>query len=199
MALAFNVISLLFCIKILAVSSWKASCPPWWEHPAQTLHLPHPTDCGQFLTCVPGGAVPQRCPAGLHWNDRRKVCDWPWIAGCDVRPVGCSFGQLLPHVDCDKYYLCLDNSRKVVLYCPESLHFNADSKKCVHPWFAGCGGWTPPSPTTLPPITALPFKTTLEPTTSIWQGTDPAATPDETSKFPSTNEVPTSSVTVNPA
>ncbi|KAL1400239.1 hypothetical protein pipiens_007605 [Culex pipiens pipiens] len=113
-------------------SAWESACPPWWEQPLQPTFLPHPTDCSKYLTCVSGETVAKSCPNGLHWNNLRKICDLPWVASCNPRPVDCSFGQLLPHVDCDKYYLCLDNSRKVVLYCPQYLHFNERSKKCVY-------------------------------------------------------------------
>ncbi|KAL1404102.1 hypothetical protein pipiens_005458 [Culex pipiens pipiens] len=113
-------------------SAWESACPPWWEQPLQSTFLPHPTDCSKYLTCVSGETVAKSCPNGLHWNNLRKICDLPWVASCNPRPVDCSFGQLLPHVDCDKYYLCLDNSRKVVLYCPQFLHFNERSKKCVY-------------------------------------------------------------------
>uniref|UniRef100_T1E2L2 Putative mucin-like peritrophin n=1 Tax=Psorophora albipes TaxID=869069 RepID=T1E2L2_9DIPT len=58
-------------------------CP---ENPSYTVHLPHPTDCGKFLTCVWGNTMPQNCPPGLHWNDRLKVCDWPGNANCSRHP-----------------------------------------------------------------------------------------------------------------
>lgn len=201
MALSPKLILLSFCVKILTASAWESACPPWWEQPLQPTFLPHPTDCSKYLTCVSGETVAKSCPNGLHWNNLRKICDLPWVASCNPRPVDCSFGQLLPHVDCDKYYLCLENSRKVVLYCPQFLHFNERSKKCVYWWYAGCGGWTPPAPTTLPPTTAPHPTTTQRPTTvaptsttlttsaptTDWPGTTTSEAPVETSTVPRTS------------
>ncbi len=30
----------------------------------------------------------QNCPAGLHFNDQSKICDWPEAAGCRRGPGG---------------------------------------------------------------------------------------------------------------
>lgn len=49
---------------------------------------PNPDDCDSFIQCTvnPGGVtgtpVVMPCPAGLHWNDRGKICDYPANADC---------------------------------------------------------------------------------------------------------------------
>uniref|UniRef100_T1DJ03 Putative salivary mucin n=1 Tax=Psorophora albipes TaxID=869069 RepID=T1DJ03_9DIPT len=76
----YSLLSLIFVFP--EVFGKDPRCP---ENPSYTVLLPHPTDCGKFLTCVWGKTVEQVCPAGLHWNDRLKVCDWPANAGCSRR------------------------------------------------------------------------------------------------------------------
>jgi hypothetical protein len=43
--------------------------------------FPHP-DCTKFYICVWDEPFVMDCPAGLHWNDKIKSCDWPQNAGC---------------------------------------------------------------------------------------------------------------------
>nr|XP_019932151.2 chymotrypsin-C-like [Aedes albopictus] len=52
---------------------------------ATAVHHPHP-DCTKFYTCKERTNIICQfdCPAGLHFNRNKKVCDWPWSAGCDV-------------------------------------------------------------------------------------------------------------------
>ena len=47
-----------------------------------TVLLPHPTDCSKFFSCSNGNPIELDCPAGLHFNDELKVCDWPQNANC---------------------------------------------------------------------------------------------------------------------
>ncbi len=49
--------------------------------PAPNGRFPHP-DCTQFYVCVSDEPIAMDCPAGLHWNDEIKSCDWPQNAGC---------------------------------------------------------------------------------------------------------------------
>ncbi|XP_077286393.1 uncharacterized protein LOC143911392 [Arctopsyche grandis] len=57
---------------------------------AQTLPddrlLVHPDDCELFYYCVTETLAPicRDCPAGLHFNPVKKVCDHPSVAGCKV-------------------------------------------------------------------------------------------------------------------
>ena len=43
---------------------------------------PH-ADCSKFWHCSNGIPYEKDCPAGLHWNDRRKECDWPEDSLCE--------------------------------------------------------------------------------------------------------------------
>jgi hypothetical protein len=44
---------------------------------------PNPETCEGFCYCTHGRSVWTNCPSGLHFNPNKKVCDWPWDAGCD--------------------------------------------------------------------------------------------------------------------
>ncbi|XP_068081284.1 uncharacterized protein [Anabrus simplex] len=64
-------------------------CPTRGKCPAvdpldHTVHLPHLTDCGLFCRCDHGVPKLDRCPAGLHFNPKLQVCDWPDAAGCVI-------------------------------------------------------------------------------------------------------------------
>lgn len=53
------------------------------------VHLAH-RDCKKFYTCKERSNVICEfdCPAGLHFNRNKNVCDWPWSAGCDPSSSG---------------------------------------------------------------------------------------------------------------
>jgi len=42
----------------------------------------NPSDCGSFYQCVWGNPVLQRCPAGLHFDNRHRVCNYAHAVGC---------------------------------------------------------------------------------------------------------------------
>ncbi|XKL60517.1 hypothetical protein PGB90_007574 [Kerria lacca] len=43
----------------------------------------HPTDCTKYLTCSFGVYLQEQpCAVGLHFNEKRSVCDWPENAEC---------------------------------------------------------------------------------------------------------------------
>jgi len=52
-----------------------------------TVLIKHPTDCSSFFSCSNGVPIEEHCPAGLHFNDRLKVCDWPGNAKCVPRKL----------------------------------------------------------------------------------------------------------------
>ncbi|XP_053686231.1 keratin-associated protein 10-3-like [Sabethes cyaneus] len=56
--------------------------------------------CTKFYKCETGRACEMDCPAGLHFNVNRQVCDWPWFACCDpsmeCRPNPCDNGFCPP-------------------------------------------------------------------------------------------------------
>ena len=41
--------------------------------------------CDQYYLCSNGGKMIQTCGPGLHWNNEKKLCDWPKEARCEVR------------------------------------------------------------------------------------------------------------------
>lgn len=57
------------------------------------LYEAHSSDCTKFLQCANGMFVEQPCPAGLHWNNVAKSCDWPSSAGCQEN------NQQIPNID----------------------------------------------------------------------------------------------------
>ncbi|KAJ3659894.1 hypothetical protein Zmor_011556 [Zophobas morio] len=48
---------------------------------AQPTYIPH-DDCTKFYECSNGEPYLFDCPAGLHFNPDKNVCDWPQDAGC---------------------------------------------------------------------------------------------------------------------
>ncbi|XP_049964359.1 probable chitinase 10 [Schistocerca serialis cubense] len=56
---------------------------PTVENPEEAVQLPNPKDCGSFYKCDAAGvAWLNACPAGLEYNARLRVCDYPENAGC---------------------------------------------------------------------------------------------------------------------
>nr|XP_027218101.1 probable chitinase 10 isoform X3 [Penaeus vannamei] len=49
---------------------------------------PKAGDCGYFLRCSNGVLEEARCAPGLHWNQAKKICDWPQNANCGKQPSG---------------------------------------------------------------------------------------------------------------
>ncbi|XP_068626011.1 chitin-binding domain protein cbd-1-like [Battus philenor] len=45
----------------------------------------HPDDCQLFYQCVGDLPVCRQCPAALHFNPTKHVCDFPSRAGCRKR------------------------------------------------------------------------------------------------------------------
>ncbi|KXJ71911.1 hypothetical protein RP20_CCG019401 [Aedes albopictus] len=65
----------------------------------EAILLPH-HECGKFYKCKEGSnlACEFVCPPGLHFNDVKLVCDWPWLACCDPS-VNC-VKPCIPGVTC---------------------------------------------------------------------------------------------------
>ncbi|XP_049289406.1 probable chitinase 10 [Anopheles funestus] len=53
-------------------------------------------NCGVYVKCIAGRGCPMSCPAGLHFNSAKQICDWPFQACCDpsvqCRPDPCPPG-----------------------------------------------------------------------------------------------------------
>lgn len=96
------------------------------------LRLPHPTDCGSFLTCHFGSTIETRCPNNHHWSVNSNSCESPERAGCTLpnqRPVPPNFPQRpnipnpRPEVEHPDYLNCpnFDTPGKIV-YFPYHLN-----------------------------------------------------------------------------
>lgn len=62
-----------------------AWCPP--RDGRYALLLPDITNCSRFYICSNGRAIRMDCPAGLHFNRFKKVCDYPYRAFCWAIPI----------------------------------------------------------------------------------------------------------------
>ena len=49
------------------------------------VFVPHPYDCSLFYECVDLTPVLMSCPAGLYFDSRINVCNWPEYADCGER------------------------------------------------------------------------------------------------------------------
>lgn len=64
---------------------------PWWtgatsEACSVTGHQKaDPTNCGVYYRCVLGQYRRELCSPGLHWDSKRKICNWPYSANCQSR------------------------------------------------------------------------------------------------------------------
>ncbi|XP_035904410.1 peritrophin-1-like [Anopheles stephensi] len=131
-------------------------CPPIDDPESPPVLLPHPTDCEKFLICSHGNAVVSKCPPGLHWNDGKKLCDYPSLAQCLVGEAGSTSQPLQPsencpaeydpdhmvytphETDCTKYYICDPHGVELEQRCPSGLHWNPAVNYCDFPELAGC-------------------------------------------------------------
>ncbi|XP_023242388.1 LOW QUALITY PROTEIN: uncharacterized protein LOC111640596 [Centruroides sculpturatus] len=108
--------------------------------------FPH-KNCNKFVHCSNWMPYVKDCPAGLHYNPKLKVCDWPDNAGCGKEPdetpdvpigeCNCDCCFTPDPNDCQKYFLCLDEK----LYhheCGEGLHFNKVIENCDYPENVNC-------------------------------------------------------------
>ena len=49
------------------------------------VFVSHTYDCSLFYECVDLTPVLMSCPAGLHFDSRINVCNWPEYADCGER------------------------------------------------------------------------------------------------------------------
>ncbi|XP_076659085.1 peritrophin-1-like [Halictus rubicundus] len=43
---------------------------------------PHPCNCNTYYVCLGTEPIPMPCPRGLHWNQKKEICDFPGPAHC---------------------------------------------------------------------------------------------------------------------
>ncbi|XP_015125196.1 mucin-2-like [Diachasma alloeum] len=121
-----------------------------------SARIAHPTDCTLYYKCVEGEKKSKSCSAGLHFNPRQQLCDWPESAGCTVKeettplpPVTSTTPKssdcpqdsnrtLIPHeTSCSMFYIC-DRGQKKLANCVPGLEFNPNLRVCDSPGFSGC-------------------------------------------------------------
>uniref|UniRef100_A0A182N7H0 Chitin-binding type-2 domain-containing protein n=1 Tax=Anopheles dirus TaxID=7168 RepID=A0A182N7H0_9DIPT len=153
------VIVLAVCLLVNLVAGFADNVSPCL---GDQLHLPHPTDCGRYLTCVGTTAIEQRCPSGAEWDDRESTCLYPGVSRCSKVdrlemappselinskcppqlarcPVNANPKEdviFMPHNDCRKFYACV-STVPVELSCPKRLYWNHESCRCDYVQPAG--------------------------------------------------------------
>jgi hypothetical protein len=72
----------LVCFNVvLAKDSKESNKDEEFKCPEPNGNFAHP-DCTKYYACSWDRPIVMDCPAGLHWNDKIKSCDWPQNAGC---------------------------------------------------------------------------------------------------------------------
>uniref|UniRef100_A0A1W7R8U8 Putative peritrophin-1 n=1 Tax=Aedes albopictus TaxID=7160 RepID=A0A1W7R8U8_AEDAL len=162
-------LALIVVLSLVTGGLSSVLCPTKVD-PAKTVHLPHPTSCSKFLTCVGNHPVEQDCPAGLHWNVENSFCDYPRASGCsrgedsdqlDSRPFNStavansiclpqsSRCPLNSNPSQDVIFLKHRDCRKfyacvstqqVELSCPPELYWNARACVCDYEVESECEG-----------------------------------------------------------
>lgn len=109
---------------------------------------PNETDCNAFDMCSNAKWVTLVCPNDLHFNADLKICDYPASAGCiidgqpqDPKPKNdcptTSFGALLGHPNCERYYIC-DYGVPLEQKCPYGQHWSIEANYCDYTNLANC-------------------------------------------------------------
>ena len=62
-------------------------CPPQ-INPRDDILLPNLKDCSSFYHCSYGRPFLQFCPKGLHFNKKKRICDWIEKAKCKITRDG---------------------------------------------------------------------------------------------------------------
>lgn len=134
------------------------------NNPRDPNLISHPTNCSKFFACGNGEWSEMECPARLHFNQEKKICDWPSIAQCKVpytnahqvpaiveETLNIFPGQrcvpsthknkprIAPNpVDCTTFLLCIGYWTS--MECPRGLIFSTETLHCEHPESAKCNG-----------------------------------------------------------
>lgn len=136
--------------------------------------IKHQTNCSKFWSCGSGVYLEMECPARLHFNAVKKICDWPADAGCvssnnnKVPPVADSDANLMafpgdkcaqsknrnsPRVapfqnNCEKFLIC--SGVWTIMDCPVNLLFSVETGHCEHSHDAKCASSSNMTTTTQP-------------------------------------------------
>lgn len=133
--------------------------------PSRNLEAPnfieYPTNCSKFLICDNEVYVDMDCPARLHFNPVKKICDWPAMAGCRGNTIAhqdpeikennieavlgqrcrLSENRNTPKVaaypgSCQQFLICA--SVWTLMNCPTGLLFSIETGHCEFPEHAKC-------------------------------------------------------------
>lgn len=130
--------------------------------PINPNFIKHQTNCSKFFSCGSGVYLEMECPARLHFNAIKKICDWPNDAGCvasnnnKVPPVAESImkstaspgdkcaqsnirnrPRVAPyHNNCEKFLIC--SGVWTIMNCPDGLQFSVETGNCERPYNAKC-------------------------------------------------------------
>lgn len=135
----------LFSAKLLPVwailvcsslAKFKHMVPPYY---------PHPTDCSKYVLRDWNVEVIFDCQTGLHWNDGKKTCDYPWRAGCSAQlqamvmpteyyikcpdEVNIAIPVYMPHIEKSKFFMC-SASELMEFSCDPDCVFNIQMIRC---------------------------------------------------------------------
>ncbi|XP_025073978.1 uncharacterized protein LOC112552591 [Pogonomyrmex barbatus] len=115
--------------------------------------LPHECECTQYYECNDGKQILRNCPAGLHYDHVRQICNKPTEAKCTTfvpivpttmemptsDPSKCyDENSKMPHeYNCGSYYTC-SSGKKILKTCPKNLHFNPMLYVCDYPENVNC-------------------------------------------------------------
>lgn len=76
--------ALVLCLAMIySYADAQVTCPTPDSKDA-TL-IPNPVDCNSYYACHEGEPILMKCPDGLHFNPKLRVCDWPSQAKCTVQ------------------------------------------------------------------------------------------------------------------
>lgn len=124
---------------------YNVDCPgpePQLRCPDPFGYFPYPNECGRYVQCINGTAIVKSCSGVLHFDPKKKHCDWPWAAGCgdsNLTPtpepssetVNCDCNCCLKPMgkDCKSFILCI-NKVGFERTCSSGLLFNPQTENC---------------------------------------------------------------------
>lgn len=128
------------------------SCTPNCDGANILDKVPDPENCTNYYVCFGDGIVsdhPVPCEAGNEFDNATRECvaaGGATCGGCDsggggggeltcevTCPVPSSSGtlDLISHIECDKYYVCLAGVVQGPFTCPsDKKYFNSETKEC---------------------------------------------------------------------
>lgn len=125
---------------------------------------PDPSNCNVFYNCIEGEPTEQKCTVGLWFDEYSGNCVWPATSQregcvdatkksdsgfeCPKAPKTDSSGLNVAHpkyahpTDCQKFYVCLNNSEPRDLGCQIGEVYNEETERCDAPEnVPGCEDW----------------------------------------------------------